>query len=143
MNASQSAPSGAEPSGGVAVFVGGVRLLIALAVAFTALVGLQSGLACQYDWSVIGASILMLAWAARWLLSAAPLVLRTAAGRLRRTANLVHAVGLAAAALLFAGHSLTEPLWPFGWWPLAVGVLLAAVTVVYARDFARSSGVID
>jgi hypothetical protein len=47
-------------------------------------------------------------------------------------------MGLAAAALLFAGQSLTEQWWPFGWWPLVAGALFAAVAVVSARDFARA-----
>ena len=117
----------------------GVRAVVAVAVAVMGLIGLQSGLACRYDWSVVGASVLMLAWAARWVLSAAALLLESAAGRLRRTSDLVHATGLAAAALLFVGHSLTEPWWPFGWWPLLVGVLLVGIAVVHVRDFARTA----
>ena len=139
MSASQRAISTPGPSGGVAVFLGAVRLAIAGVVAGTGFVGLRAGLACHYDWAVIGASILLLAWGAGWLLSAGALAMRAAAGRLRRTADLVHAVGLAAAALLFAGHSLTEQWWPFGWWPLVVGIVLAGVAIVHARDFARAA----
>jgi len=139
MSAPRSADAGSEPGGGLALFLGAMRLAIGVAVAFTGVVGLQSGLACHYDWAVIGASILMLAWSARWFLSAAAQMMRAAAAQLRRTADLVHAVGLVAAALLFAGQTFTEQWWPFGWWPLAVGVLLGLVAVVYARDFAHAA----
>jgi hypothetical protein len=139
MSAPRGANAGSEPGGGLVLFLGAMRLAIGVAVAFTGVVGLQSGLACHYDWAVIGASILMLAWSARWFLSAAAEVMRAAAARLRRTADLVHTVGLVAAALLFAGQTFTEQWWPFGWWPLAVGVLLGVVAVVYVRDFARAA----
>ena len=121
------------------VAVAGLRAAIALALIVTGAVGLQSGLTCQYDWAVIGAAILMLAWAARWLLSAASLGLSIPAARVSRPRELLYTIGLAAAALLFAGQSLSESWWPFGWWPLVVGVLLASVAVVCARDFARAS----
>src|SRR5262245_32846093 len=118
----------------MSVILAGARGLAGGAVAVMGLIGLQSGLACRYDWSVVGASFLVLAWAARWLLGAMTVMRQSAADRLRRAGDLTHAVGLATAALLFAGHSLTEPWWPFGWWPLVVSLLCAAVAVVCARD---------
>ena len=118
------------------VAVAALRVGLALALAVTGAIGLQWGLACQYDWAAIGASLLIFVWAGRWLLSAASLLMSSTAARLGRAADLVYGIGLAVAALLFAGQSLSEPWWPFGWWPLVVGVLLAAAAVVCASDFA-------
>lgn len=115
-----------------------VKILVGLAVAATSVIALQAGLACRYDWSAIGASVLMLAWAVRWVLGGL-IHLVTAGDRLRRTRELAHAVGLATAALLFASQSFVDAWWPFGWWPLAVGVLLAMVAVVCARSVAPAA----
>jgi hypothetical protein len=119
------------------IALAGLRVAMAFVLTITGAIGLQSGIACQYDWATIGASILMFTWGVRWLLSAATLLMSAAAAQMSRAGDLLYAVGLAAAALLFAGQSLSEPWWPFGWWPLVVGVLFAAVAVVFARDFAH------
>jgi len=67
MSAPRSANAGSEHGGGLALFLGAMRLAIGVAVAFTGVVGLQSGLACHYDWAVIGASISILPKWLRWL----------------------------------------------------------------------------
>jgi len=120
------------------VVVAVLRAGLAIALGLAGTVGFQSGLACHYDWAAIGGSMLMFAWAVRWLLSAATLLASAAAVPLQRVRELIYVIGLIAAALLFAGQSLSDPWWPFGWWPLVVSVLLGAAAVVSVRDFARA-----
>jgi hypothetical protein len=122
------------------MFVALLRMAIAVPLAAAAAIGLASGIDCRYDWAASGASILMLAWAVRWVLGAAAPFRRSAAVLLATLGAAAQAAGFASAGAFFVLQSQSEQWWPFGWWPLVVGLLFVVVAAAYARDAMSGRG---
>ena len=123
-------------SPGIAVAASIPRLVFAGAYAIGGAVGLQYGLACRYEWAILGAAILMLAWAFRWIVSVAALI----SGRFGRLIPAVQAGGFVGAAILFAmEYRKVQGSLQFSWWPLVVSVLFFIVAGVYLLQTVRHS----
>jgi hypothetical protein len=93
------------------------RVLLAVVFAAAGAIGVQEGIACRYDWPLLGASALMFAWSARWLLQS------------RR----VLPVGFALAAIAFAADYHR----PMGWWAVVVAILFFAAAAIEVRQTSR------